>query len=690
MIIAILQARCSSSRFPQKVLKPILSKAMLWHQIERIKRSKKIDQIILATSTEASDDPLKEIANDCNVTLFRGDLHDVLDRYYQAAKSYPSEHILRITGDCPLIDPHIIDSFITFYLDGKYDFATNTVHPSFPDGLDLWAFPFSHLEQAWQESILPSEREHVTQYFINNPQTFKTGHFKRKEDLSFLRWTVDEEIDFQVINSIFTELYPSNPSFTTNDILNFLEKKPTLRTLNKNFERDEGLKKSKSEDEKKKTPSISKKLNSLQEKGKRVIPGMTQLLSKRPDQFSYGVWPTYYKKAKGVTIWDFDDNKFIDMSIGGIGATIFGYADPEIDQAVIKAITNGVACSLNSPDEIILAEMLIEDHPWAQMVRYAKTGGEAMAIAIRLARSSTGKEKIAFCGYHGWHDWYLSANLNSGDDLKDHLLPGLDPSGVPQGLKNTTIPFQYNNFEQLEKLKNYGPELAAIVMEPIRNLYPKDGFLQKVRKIATELGIPLIFDEISSGYRLTVGGAHKLFDIKPDIAVFSKALGNGYPISAIIGQENVMKEAQRSFISSTGWTERTGLAAAIAVIKKFRREKTHLHLKEIGEKVQSGWKYLGEKYDIKMKIGGIPPLGHFSFPKENQGVLKAYFVQELISRGILGSNTFYAMGAHKPWHVKAYLTACDEIFENIKDLNTSEIEKKLRGLPAKSGFKRLN
>ena len=288
-----------------------------------------------------------------------------------------------------------------------------------------------------------------------------------------------------------------------------------------------------------------KKSLDMQTRARQRIPGMTQLLSKRPDMFSLGVWPGYFSKAKGVEVWDLDGNKYVDMSIGGIGANVLGYADPDVDAAVIKAIKNGNSSSLNCYEEIELADLLCEIHPWAEKARFARSGGESMAIAVRIARAYTGKDKIAFCGYHGWHDWYLSANLGTENALGEHLLPGLSPQGVPKGLTGTAIPFRYNHIEELKEIvRNHGKELAAIVMEPIRSEDPKDGFLLKVRTIADEIGVVLIFDEISSGFRLNTGGAHLLFNVNPDMAVFSKAMGNGYPIAAIIGKENVMDAAQ--------------------------------------------------------------------------------------------------------------------------------------------------
>ncbi|MDP6683835.1 MAG: aminotransferase class III-fold pyridoxal phosphate-dependent enzyme [Desulfobacterales bacterium] len=431
----------------------------------------------------------------------------------------------------------------------------------------------------------------------------------------------------------------------------------------------------------------------MQEKAKSFIPGMTQLLSKRPDRFSMGVWPTYFRKAKGAYIWDLDGNRYLDMSIGGIGANILGYADPDVDNAVIGAIRNGTSSSLNCPEEIELAELLCQLHPWAQMVRYARTGGEALAIAVRIARAFTQKDKVAFCGYHGWHDWYLAANLGTEDALGAHLISGLSPIGVPEGLRNTAFPFRYNHIDELKGIiKNHGRELAAIIMEPIRNFEPEPGFFENVRALSNEVGAVLIVDEISAGFRLATGGAHMvLFDESPDIAVFSKALGNGYPISAVIGKKSIMQAAQSTFISSTNWTERVGPAAAIATIRKHRKFDVHKHLMALGEKIQQGWLKFAHQYDLPIRVSGISPMRHFVFEAKKKRVMKAYFIQSMLEKGFLASTLFYAMYAHTPDHVKHYLEALDKVFSELQEaLGRGTLNSQLVGLPSEVGFQRLN
>ena len=429
----------------------------------------------------------------------------------------------------------------------------------------------------------------------------------------------------------------------------------------------------------------------MQMKAKELIPGMTQLLSKRPDMFSLGVWPGYYSRAKGCTVWDLDGNEYTDMSISGIGANILGYADDEVDDAVIEAIRRGSSSSLNCAEEVELAELLCELHPWASMARFTRSGGEAMTVAVRIARAHTKRDKIAFCGYHGWHDWYLAANLGTENALGEHLITGLDPRGVPQGLKGTAFPFRFNQTEELQEIaKAHGNELAAVVLEPIRNSSPTPDFVQGVRDIADACGAVLIVDEISSGFRMNTGGAHLVLGYEPDIAVFSKSLGNGYPIGAIIGKGEVMQSAQKTFISSTCWTERTGPAAALAMIRKHRRENVGPRLVKLGECVQEGWKGLLAKHGMPGRVGGMPPMSHLDFDTPNPQEAQAFLVQSMLEERFLASGSYYAMNAHGMSDVQGYLGSIDRVLEKLsKALNEGGLGTLLFGDPSSVGFKRL-
>lgn len=429
----------------------------------------------------------------------------------------------------------------------------------------------------------------------------------------------------------------------------------------------------------------------LYKKAKKIIPGGTQLLSKRPELHLPNLWPSYYSKAKGCEVWDLDDKKYIDMSYMGIGACVLGYADNDVNYAVKKAVDEGNVSTLNSPEEVELAETLIKLHPWAEQARFARSGGEAMAIAVRIGRAATGKDKILFCGYHGWHDWYLSANLADDKSLDGHLLPGLEPKGVPRALKGTALPFNYNNTQEfLDLIEKHGKEVGVVAMEPARNYLPNSDFLQTIRKVTKQLGIVLIFDEISSGFRIYPGGAHMIYKIYPDIAVFSKAMGNGYPVAAIIGKKSVMKAAETSFISSTTWTDRVGSAAALATIKKFQKNKVEKVLEKNGKKIQEGWKKYAQKHNIDIDVTGIYPLSHFSFKYKNAQAIKTLFTQLMLNEGALATTAYDASFAHRDKHFKQYFKAVDKVFGIIvKAVKENKVEKSLKGPVSHVGFKRL-
>ena len=433
------------------------------------------------------------------------------------------------------------------------------------------------------------------------------------------------------------------------------------------------------------------KSQDLYTKAKKLIPGGTQLLSKRPEMYLPHYWPSYYEKAKGCEVWDLDGNKYVDMSYMGIGSCILGYADEDINEAVKNAIDKGSMSTLNSPEEVELAEILCDLHPWADMVRYTRTGGEAMSVAVRIGRAKTGKDTVLFCGYHGWHDWYLAANLADDKAIDGHLLPGLDPAGVPKALRGTAYPFAYNDtmgfLDLIDKHKN---SIGVIVLESIRNYQPEREFVDTIRQVTIDLGAVLVFDEITAGWRLNMGGAHLLLKVEPDIAVFGKAISNGFPQGVVVGKKYVMESAQDSFISSTYWTERIGPTASIATIKKMKEKNVPDHLIKVGQKIQDGWKSSAAKHQLRIKVAGIYPLGHFAFEYENPLVLKTLFTQVMLDRGFLATNGFYASYAHKDEHVKMYLEAADDAFLFISNaIEEGNPEKYLKGPVCHSGFKRL-
>lgn len=429
----------------------------------------------------------------------------------------------------------------------------------------------------------------------------------------------------------------------------------------------------------------------LYKKAKSIIPGGTMLLSKRPEMFLPDNWPSYYSKAKGCKVWDLDGTEYLDMCIMGIGTNTLGYGNSEVDNAVLNTIKNGNMSTLNCPEEVYLAEKLIEINPWADMVRFARSGGEANAIAIRIARAASGRDKVAICGYHGWHDWYLSTNHNNSDGLSGHLLPGLDPSGVPKNLKDTVFPFHYNDIKELEDLISLH-DIGVIKMEVVRNFGPENNFLQKVREIATKNNIVLIFDECTSGFRETYGGIYLKYGVEPDLAMFGKTIGNGYALTAVVGRKEVMEAAQKTFISSTFWTERIGPTAALKTLEVMERVKSWQTITEIGKTIQTGWQNLANSHNLLISISGIPSLSTYSFNSENALKYKTYLTQEMLKKGFLASTNFYACVEHNEENIKAYFDALDPIYKTISICESGglDINSLLEGPVCHSGFKRLN
>ena len=430
--------------------------------------------------------------------------------------------------------------------------------------------------------------------------------------------------------------------------------------------------------------------NKLWQQAKKYILGGNMLISKRPEMFLPNLWPTYYYKSKKIYVWDLNGKKYTDF-IFAVGQSTLGYSNNIIDRAIKKKIDNGNMTTLNCHEEVDLAKKLVKLHPWADKVKFARSGGEANALAIRIARSACNDNKnhIAICGYHGWHDWYLSVNLKSKDALNKHLLPGLSPIGVPKELINKTHAFEYGNFEQLKNL-NKKFNLGVVKMEIARNNFPDINFLKNVRKFCNKNKIILIFDECTTGFRNTLGGLHLTTKIYPDLAMFGKALGNGYAISAVIGKKKIMNKALKSFISSTFWTERIGFVAGLKTIEVMEKNKTFLKLIKNGNYLISQWKKLSLKHDLNLQISEMPSICSFNF-KKNNNLLKTFVTKEMLKRGYLASNIVYISIYHEKKIIDKYIKNLDYVFKKIKLIsdNKKKILKKLNTSQTKKTFKRL-
>jgi glutamate-1-semialdehyde 2,1-aminomutase len=427
----------------------------------------------------------------------------------------------------------------------------------------------------------------------------------------------------------------------------------------------------------------------LWDRAKSVIPGGNMLLSKRPEMHLPDIWPAYFSRAAGVTVWDLEDRAFTDMSLMSVGTNTLGYGHPSVDAAVRGVIDAGNMSTLNAPEEVALAERLVALHPWADMARFARSGGEANAIAIRIARAASGRDGVAICGYHGWHDWYLAANLGDAAGLDGHLLPGLDPAGVPRDLAGSVFPFAYNDLEALKSLVT-DQKIGVIKMEVSRSADPAPGFLQAVRDIADAHGIVLIFDECTSGFRQAFGGLHKIYGVDPDMAVFGKALGNGYAITAVIGRRAVMDAAQSTFISSTFWTERIGPVAALATLDAMEDCRSWEVITETGREITRRWQDLAASHGLTIRTRGLPALTGFDIPGARGLIYKTLITQEMLKAGYLAGTSVYVSTEHRPDVVDRYFEALDPVFALIVECEDGrDPEALLDGPVCHSGFSRL-
>ena len=664
-VLAIVQARMGSKRLPGKVLLKINKKTIIEIILDRLSKSKLINKIVFATSTNKNNKFLKKYFKNKKINFFLGSETDVLSRYINIIDKEKPKVVVRITADCPLIDPVIVDKCIQIFLNKNLDYVSNVNPPTFPDGFDVEVINPKALVYSFKSDKSKNNKEHVTQ-FIKNSNKFSKFNLRLNKDYSNLRVTIDYNNDLLNVKKIF-DYFDNNIFIDHKSIIKFL-------LLDKNTINH---------------PKILKS-NNLWKKANKIIPKGNMLLSKNPETILPNIWPAYYDKAKGCYIWDIDDNKFIDFSYMGVGTNILGYSNKEVDNSVKKAINDGNISSLNCYEEVHLAEKLLKMHKWANKVRFARTGGEANAIAIRIARAASGKDNIAICGYHGWHDWYLSANLQDSKSLDSLLLKGLNINGVPKNLKDTVFTFRYNDLKGLKNLIKQ-KKIGIVKMEVMRNDPPLNNFLHEIRKVCDENKIILIFDECTSAFRETFGGLHLKYKVYPDLAVFGKALGNGYPITAVIGKDIYMNAVQDSFISSTFWTERLGSVAALKTLEIMKREKSWKIISNKGKKLKSKILQLAKINKIDIYFTGLSSLFTFNIISRHKRNYNKIISSEMIKQNILATNSIYCSIAHNDEITKKYLFHLNNVFKLINFLeNKHQLPKEFIFQNTLDKFDRLN
>jgi glutamate-1-semialdehyde aminotransferase/spore coat polysaccharide biosynthesis protein SpsF (cytidylyltransferase family)/predicted dehydrogenase len=656
-VVAIIQARMGSSRLPGKSLAEIENRPMLWHVIRRVKRATLVDRVVVATSTASADDAIEKMCQENGVPCHRGSENDVLDRYYHAARAEKAAQVVRITADCPLIDPELIDRVVRRFQRGDLDYASNAMVRSYPDGLDTEIFSFSALERAWHDATKASEREHVTPYLRS--EKFRTANVET-DSMSLYphyRWTVDEVEDLEFIRAVY-KAFREKESFGMKDILELIEKNPGLEKMNSDIVSNTGYYKSLFEEAHAASAPrrTIEKSKAWLERAAKVIPGSAQTFSKGSNQHVRGVAPVFLAKGKGCRVWDVDGNEYIDY-IQALLPNILGYANEQVNAAVAEQLGQGHSFSLPHPLEVELAERLTRLIPCAEKVRFGKNGSDATSGAVRAARALTGRERIACCGYHGWQDWYIGSTTRN--------------AGVPQAVRALTHPFVYNDLGSLQELLDrHKGEFAAVIMEPANFWPPAAGFLEGVKNLAHEHGVLLIFDEICSGFHFGLGGAQKKFGVTPDLACFGKAMGNGFPISCVVGRTDVMKVFEDIFFSFTFGGEVASMAAAMKVLDVLEGTDALARMNVNGRLLQEGLNAMATRAGLqdRIKCTGYPSWSLIRFldaEGKDSFLVRSLFAQECVKRGLLLLATHNMTAAHDPLAIEGTLKVYAEVCKTM-------------------------
>jgi glutamate-1-semialdehyde aminotransferase/spore coat polysaccharide biosynthesis protein SpsF (cytidylyltransferase family) len=664
-VVAIIQARMGSTRLPGKVLADVGGKPMLWHVVKRLERAKELDRVAVATSTAPEDGPIADFCIEHEIDLFRGDKDDVLDRYFRAAEHFKADVVVRITADCPLIDAGVVDKIVAAYRNGEYDYVSNVLRCTYPDGLDAEVFSIDSIKKSWLEASKFSDREHVNAYILGSGE-FRKLNVVHDVDLSVqqLRWTVDGPDDLVFIRAVYAS-FCDRDHFSFQDLLDLLAKDEELQQIQPKQISNAGYYKTLYEHAQAGAAprrDVSRSMD-LFDRAKKIIPGCAQTFSKGYTQHIPGVSPLYLAKGKGSGVWDVDGNEYIDY-IQGLLPNILGYAHDEVNRAVMDQVAMGHSFSQPHPVEVELAERLVRLIPCAEMVRFGKNGSDATSGAIRAARGYTGRDRVACCGYHGWHDWYIGSTTRS--------------LGVPDSVADLTHNFPYNDLQALERLLAEHPgEYAAVIMEPVNFIEPHEGYLSGVAELASAHGILLIFDEICSGFHFELGGAQKLYGVEPDLACFGKAMGNGFPISCIVGRADIMSIFEDIFYSFTFGGEVASMAASLKVLDILEQTDALANMREYGSRIQDGLNTMVKEAGLQDRLvcDGRPSWSRVNFldgEGEHDFLFYSLFLQETVKRGILMLSTHNMSAAHGVESTEKTLEVYAEVVKTLADWLSDE------------------
>ena len=666
--VAIIQARMASTRLPGKVLADLAGKPVLAWVVRAAHAALGVDDVWVATSTAAVDDIVAAWCKDNKISVHRGSESDVLDRYAGAAKASGAQVVVRLTADCPLLDPAVIAQTIRLRAMTGADYASNVDPPTWPDGLDCEVLTANALFAAAAEATRPSDREHVTPFVRNNRDRFTAETLIAPlPGLAAERWTLDASGDLALLSALAAQL-PADRAPSYLEVLAVLDRAPQLRDLNKDMGRNTGLAASIAA-EKIAVDRHYDRSQRLIERAERVIPIGSQTFSKSRLQFPPAATPLFLTHGDRGRVYDVDGNEYVDL-VNALFPLILGYRDPDVDLAIRRQLTRGISFSLPTTLETELAERLVKHVPCAEMVRFGKNGTDATSAAVRLARAATKRDRLMLLGYHGWQDWYIGATTRN--------------LGVPAAVSALSHLAPYGDLEAIESLfKKHVGEFAAVMLEPMNTAEPPAGYLKGLKELARRHGALLIFDEIITGFRWSIGGAQAHYGVTPDLACFGKAMGNGMPISAVVGPANIMRLMEDIFYSGTFGGETLSLAAAIATIDKIEKEKVTERLWSTGADLKAQALARIAKAGLSEAVGlvGAAPWAILTFKdqgKASKEAIKTLFLREMIAAGVLINASHNVCFAHSPADIARVLAAYDHALAVLREaLDRGDIERRL-------------
>ncbi len=679
--IAVIQARMASTRLPNKVLLPMAGRPLLEWVITSARAIPGVNGVVVATSDDVSDTPIAEWCEQFGVTAYRGSLENVLDRMVLAAKSEKADVIIRLTADCPLIDPQVCGQVVLLRQRTGADYANNNQPRSWPDGLDCEVITAKALFEAAEESTLMTEKEHVSPFIRARQHRYKVETLPCPiPNAGSERWTVDYPKDLEFLEEIVKRLPDDNQSPSFVDVLSVLEENPELRQIIEETPRELGARRSLPADIESgrfydRSFDVSDEMLARTEK---VIPLGSQTFSKSYVNFPRGHSPMFLSHGLGGRVWDVDGNEYVDF-VCGLLPIILGYCDEDVDTAIRRQLARGISFSLATDLEYQLAERLIEIVPCAEMVRFGKNGTDATSGSVRIARAATGRERLVICGYHGWQDWYVGATTMN--------------KGVPKALQELTHPVPYHDLEALEEtLKKFPNEFAAVMLEPESSDEPASDYLKGVKELAHKHGALFILDEIVSGFRFALGGAQEYYGVVPDLACYGKAMGNGMPIAALVGSTDLMEKMSEVFLSSTFGGEALSLAASIAVIDKMKQEPVIERIWQTGDRLISGIIEARSRHglDDVVVVAGLAPwcrIGFRDHESARRQAIKTLFNCVMLESGVLIGGSQNICYAHEDRDVGIALAAYDRAFARIaEELPDGKLEKRLPVAPIEPIF----